>query len=308
MEEHRLHSDNDLELAKHLDNLNSGVDSTSSDPLLAHVEKYKESSGRDVEGKADVWNSLQAKLDSNSQKVDYAPLRLVTSRLLGIAATVLVAAVAAWFWLSPGSEIVEYVALAGEGNTTVLLEDGTNILLRQNSRLNRVDEHSFELDGEAFFVVAHNPDRVFRVYGNEGSIEVLGTEFNVDTRLGKLNTYLKNGSIRLTSSSNFIDLVPGNAAVIENGRASLENNPSEREYLDWQLGYLELSQTQVEAAIEELTQHFNIKINMPSNLIGETISGSLSLENLETSLNDLGLVLNGAFEKQDESTYNFITK
>lgn len=94
------------------------------------------------------------------------------------AAAVVVAAVAVVLWLQPRTVTVPYGSMQ-----TVELADGSVVELSSGSRLTYSnfigrDERRVELEGEAFFDVAH-AERPFIVETFNASVSVLGTRFNV---------------------------------------------------------------------------------------------------------------------------------
>lgn len=109
------------------------------------------------------------------------------------AAALIFLVAAGWLWFSgqPGEEkrttqradwIVKQTTPAMR--SVITLGDGTKIWLNADSRLEfprtfRKNERRVVLDGEAFFEVAHNPEKPFIIELDKGTIRVLGTSFNV---------------------------------------------------------------------------------------------------------------------------------
>ncbi|SDF50781.1 FecR family protein [Mucilaginibacter pineti] len=71
----------------------------------------------------------------------------------------------------------------------IVLEDGTQVFLNSASKLtvykdfNKNDREVF-LSGEAFFDVAHNKKKPFKVFTEKFNVKVLGTSFNIKTYKG----------------------------------------------------------------------------------------------------------------------------
>ena len=70
------------------------------------------------------------------------------------------------------------------------MDDGTKIILNRNSRFTYsdaygTDQRKVNLEGEAYFEVAKNPERPFIVDMGNASIRVLGTTFSVKADKGK---------------------------------------------------------------------------------------------------------------------------
>jgi hypothetical protein len=104
------------------------------------------------------------------------------------------------------------------------LSDGTKIWLNSETKIKYpkylVDnKRVIELEGEAYFEVAHNPNKPFVVNTKKGIVKVLGTKFNIMAYNDeKLNvTTLIEGSINLChkfDKESAINLKPGNQAKI----------------------------------------------------------------------------------------------
>lgn len=88
------------------------------------------------------------------------------------------------------------------GDFHLVLSDGTQVAINAESKLRypiRFDSISRNVyvSGEAYFKVAHDASRPFRVHTSKGVVEVLGTEFNVRdyAEEKKVETTLAEGSV-----------------------------------------------------------------------------------------------------------------
>jgi len=85
-----------------------------------------------------------------------------------------------WDGPSVGASVLS--TTVGE-NRKVVLDDGSTIVLGGNTRLAVTmlkDTRSIELaNGEAFFTVAKDPTRPFKVHAGDATVVAVGTEFNV---------------------------------------------------------------------------------------------------------------------------------
>jgi len=120
----------------------------------------------------------------------------------GGAAAASVAAVAIGFSLVSGddAEAETYATAPGE-TRTFLLADGTNMRLnadskatvRQSRRARRVEMH----EGEAAFDVTHDPARPFMIASGDQEIRVVGTEFTLRRRDGKMSLTVRRGVVEV---------------------------------------------------------------------------------------------------------------
>src|SRR5690606_26694388 len=113
------------------------------------------------------------------------------------------------------------------GQYHLVLPDGTHVWLNAASTLTyaisgAVQERLVQLDGEAYFEVARDPNRPFRVASRGQVVEVLGTHFNVNSYLDEplVRTTLVEGSVKVIGSANqqSVVLSPGEQARWTEGK------------------------------------------------------------------------------------------
>jgi ferric-dicitrate binding protein FerR (iron transport regulator) len=102
------------------------------------------------------------------------------------------------------AQVIEFKTPKGQ-HSELLLPDGTFVSMNFDSKLKYYISREkaiqeVELNGEAFFKVAKNKQRVFRVITENMKVNVLGTEFNVKAyhKDLKTETTLLEGSIEIT--------------------------------------------------------------------------------------------------------------
>lgn len=140
----------------------------------------------------------------------------------------------------------ELVTQKGE-QKSFQLSDGTNITLAADSKVRlspdyRTGEREVYLSGEAFFDVAANPDRPFRVHVNETITEVLGTQFNVISypQDQTVQVVVVEGSVglRATKINEEILLKPGELGSFTLGKKLSVRKVDVRTYVGWREGKL----------------------------------------------------------------------
>ncbi|MFT4535718.1 MAG: transmembrane sensor, partial [Saprospiraceae bacterium] len=183
---------------------------------------------------------LRTKIESESisKKSNIIPFRISSTWRI-VASFLIVAGVGLWTYTSSGIVNQEIVWTTLEEQKDILLEDGTEVILNKNSRLSYVDSdvRNVQLDGEAFFNVTKKPidNEAFTVTTKDLVVQVLGTQFNVNTEDQKTSVYLDEGKVNLNLGENQsppIQMEPGYLVsyaktlnkVIENRKAdALEN-------------------------------------------------------------------------------------
>lgn len=314
-EEQLPHNDPDLKLAQTIGRARangtplSELDDLLVQPLLEHRER--EHQRINSTDKQQVWQKITETTVSQNKK---APIyRLITPKNFrwAAAAVVLIAALFSFlyleFWQQP-----ELLAQSGDSIKTVQLADGSTVTLRPHSRLFEVKQTAsillYKLKGEALFEVTPKPHRTFSVKAKNGRVSVLGTRFILSSWGNRMRVFLDEGlvSVQPAQEDSAIMLHPGEAVSITgSGNINRIPNANAREFTDWLNRQLIFNSKPAKQIARELEQQFNISISLPGGIANNRLSGQLSLESLQASLNDLGLVLGGSFVSTGERGYSF---
>ncbi|WP_353186146.1 FecR domain-containing protein, partial [Parapedobacter lycopersici] len=104
------------------------------------------------------------------------------------------------------------------GTYQLTLSDGTKVWLNAMSELRFPvqfggKERRVFLKGEAYFEVAHDANRPFRVAVNDTEVEVLGTHFNINS-YAQVTTTLVEGSVKIYKEEEEQLLTPGQEAKV----------------------------------------------------------------------------------------------
>lgn len=193
-------------------------------------------------------------------------------------------------------------ALAGQ-RITITLQDGTQVWLNSNSTLRYPTQFDkgtrrVELDGEAYFDVAHDKKHPFIVTTAHYDIEVLGTEFNVlayqDSPFFK--TSLIEGAVKIYDPDNktlALHLSPSQEATLaENGGELVASTFTDTDFLRWKEGIYAFDDCTFAQIIEQLQHYYGTPITIDNNRLAQfRISGKFRLQDgLETALKNMQLV------------------
>ena len=145
---------------------------------MENSNKYKEILASwkipEVKSKEESWEALQAKL----QQSDKPEVKVIPLWKKAIAFGAAAAVVVAVLLFAPSDDEVRIVAESARQE--VLLPDGSKVILNVKSSLSynqSWEDRVINLDGEAFFEVTKG--QKFTVNTSQGSVNVLGTSFNV---------------------------------------------------------------------------------------------------------------------------------
>lgn len=311
-------NDKDLQLAKQLNAVfeSKGDISGIHDPLIQSLSFFKQKELINIasleDTTSDIWNIIDEKTKPSLRtNINQLPNRKINIRIWATAATVLIAAFLGIFWFT-NLDQPKLVAQAGTNIEYVSLEDGSQITLRPHSSLFEITlsekERTYKLEGEGFFEIAKDVDRPFTVQATKGKITVLGTQFNVSTWGNETLVFLEEGSIRLgDENNNSVILNPGDKATITDSEIIKTSDADIEEFKDWLNNVIVVNRTPLGKVIIEIEHHFGITINLDQiDNKSELISGTIPIENLTTTLSDLGVILEGTFREVNSDTFLFI--
>ena len=153
------------------------------------------------------------------------------------------------------------------GEYRMELEDGTVVWLNSASELEIPtfflgDERRVRLTGEAYFEVARDESRPFRVEAQGVTVRVLGTKFNVAAYPDEENTAttLVEGRVRLANlAGKEVELKPGEQAVasekeIRVGKVNVEN------VISWMAGRYYFHQARLEEIFRQAERWYGVRV------------------------------------------------
>jgi len=182
---------------------------------------------------------------------------------------------------------------------SVVLPDGSTVVLNANSRLTLVSDWSDNstreiwLDGEAFFSVVHKANnQPFKVSTAEGvTVEVLGTTFNIYNRTNGTKVVLNSGQIRLNlptaQSPETILMKPGE--MVEYKEQHFEKKEVDPQlYSAWTDSKIILDHTSLAEMVSMLHDSYGLDVRVSDgSLLKETVSGSMPLGDAEILLQQM---------------------
>ncbi len=204
----------------------------------------------------------------------------------GVAASVLL--LAAWFFWPSAESMVEYQLAKGERKEG-LLPDQSSFVLNAESTLaydaNNWDTNRIlNLKGEAFFKVKKGS--TFKVKTPNGTVQVLGTQFNVWSRKDVLEVSCKSGKVAVLSSEGKVleELNPNNAVRITANtvRKKWELLPTNQ--VNWMNGIFRFKAVPLATVLEELERQFDIKIDASEIDSNEELTCNFQGKDLDAAL------------------------
>lgn len=162
------------------------------------------------------------------------------------------------------------------GEYKLVLHDGTVVWLNAASSIrfpNRFSgkQRAVELTGEAYFEVAHDPQRPFIVTANGSEIQVLGTAFDVKAYQPAITyTTLVNGAVRVAPAGSKGEVLhPGQMARSGNGGLRITTADVEQ-VTAWKNKQIILRDADLRDIMEELSRWYNVEVVYAGDFKGAT--------------------------------------
>ena len=251
------------------------------------------------------WKELEAlikavdelKLPAYNVQEGYARLRLRQNKTtksgaanpfvwLGVLAAAACIAFLLYFSWNSLISTSEFSADLAE-NTRGTLPDGSGFILNDGSSLQFQDRNwesrrVLTLKGEALFDV--NSGNTFQVQTANGTVEVLGTQFNVRVRAGILAVECYEGKVSVSNGKENTSIEMGQSIKFENGRfGSIQSIDHKEPY--WTQGSSNFTDESLNEVFEELARQYSLEIVKPT--ITGRFSGSFTHSNMALALDQV---------------------
>ena len=205
------------------------------------------------------------------------------------------------YYLVDSSQTVgaPFIVKADKGDkATIELPDGTNVVpnsASQLSYLNNFGENGrrVQLNGEAYFKVAHDEKCAFIVQVGDLEVKVLGTSFNVSAYedAKDVTVVLLEGKVGVYAQKTSHIMKPGDK--IEYNKAThkitaTQVHPSD--YIEWTKGNIYFEKESLENIMKTLSRIYDVEIRFDSNkLPNEYFTGTIPGGGIQNALNILML-------------------
>jgi len=127
------------------------------------------------------------------------------------------------------------------------------------------DDREVRVDGEAYFTVAKDEEKPFRVHLPKSTVQVLGTSFNVNTYdSGQVKVALESGAVKLLTNDGDALLRPGMAVRYQSGVRPVATPFNARAVLSWKSGYYVFENTPISEIGDVIARTYRVKVVIDS--------------------------------------------
>ncbi|MBW8243882.1 FecR domain-containing protein [Muricauda oceani] len=178
----------------------------------------------------------------------------------------------------------------------LVLADGTEVYLNSGSTIKfpkrfEGDTRSVELDGEAFFDVAENPNKPFIIRSGEVETTVLGTSFNVNTyeESEQVAVTVATGKVKVVSGESEVLLLPNEQGVFDKKSKSISKKKIDiAAFLHWKDGIIHFEDAELSEVLETLERWYGVSFVVDNENIGDChLTASYNNERLSAVLESI---------------------
>lgn len=195
--------------------------------------------------------------------------------------------------------------------STVYLKDGSKVILNANSKLIypeqfSINERVVRLEGEAFFVVAKDSDRPFKVVTSNLTTMALGTSFNINTNSDQVHVALLTGKVLVYNNTDMDKtkaiLTPGQDVYFnENNNELVKGEFDEHLILGWKNQTIVFKKASEDLVISTLEEWYNVDINTKNQAsLNWDYSGEFKNMDLDNVLRSIGFTMDFRYKIEEQ--------
>ncbi len=186
----------------------------------------------------------------------------------------------------------------------IVLTDGTRVMLNSNSTLTYNSDFAqnryIELEGEAYFKVAKDPDHPFIVKSGQVETRALGTAFNVKTTEASVDVLLTEGSVEVSvidHEDQVIRLEPmqKTAYSVQKG-LGVPSFQKDMTDMAWTRGIIFFKETPISEVLRTLENWYDVQIDVSGGYEEVKYSGEFDNEYLSNVLKSMSQALDMTYE------------
>ncbi len=170
------------------------------------------------------------------------------------------------------------------GQYKITLPDGSKVWLNAASSLKYPvvfsgKERRVEITGEAYFEVAKDALRPFKVQLNQMEVEVLGTHFNINSYTDEetVRTTLLEGKVKVTTAGESNFLQPGQQAQLKpSGNMKIVNDVNLEETVAWKDGNFQFENSDIKSVMRQLARWYDVEVSYQGSNISKHFIGGIS--------------------------------
>ena len=299
MKKENLHNNSDTFLAKWLEGEltdNELKNLVSPEDFVAYLKLKK-----GLETKALLERPIDTTFSEIEKRISNKKIKvrpLYFNWAIGIAASIIV--FFGLFTIIDNGEVVIETSY-GESKSIALI-DGSEVILNSKSKIvydkeDWKNDRQLYLDGEAYFKVAKG--KTFTVKTNNGSVTVLGTQFNVNSTKDFFDVVCYEGKVRVSTLDSEHVLLPTDAVRKVSENNSKISKTSEK-IPAWIYGESTFKSVPLRYVLSALEDEYKVRFDTESIDNSEIFTGSFPHDSLNIALKTVFETLNITYTEKEK--------
>ncbi len=197
------------------------------------------------------------------------------------------------------------------------LADGTKVWVNKGSSISfpktfNGAERRVKLDGEAFFDVARDTEHPFIIESNSGTVQVLGTSFNVRDLKGakEMQVQVVTGKVvvQIDAINSKTTLIKNQKGIYNKAKKTLTTVPDKlHNSIAWKTNHLRFEKTALSQVITELELFYSVDIKLEDpNLENCSVNLNIIKLNTQAAMETISDVFSMKLEKEKTGSYRLI--
>ena len=210
-----------------------------------------------------------------------------------LAGGVVVAASLALVMVLPGLRTsASQVTVSGDAAREVAMGDGSRIMLAPHSRLTVAGDR-LAIEGEARFVIRHDPARSLTVAAGPLTIEDIGTTFDVAVSGSAVRIAVNEGNVAVigTDGTRAVQLEQGNGLIYGKALGTRQVAAQGLGLSGWTNGALSYVDAPLPVVAEDIARLTGMPVSVAAPLRTRRFSGSLTLAKGTDAAHDLATLM-----------------
>ncbi|QEC45220.1 FecR family protein [Pseudobacter ginsenosidimutans] len=217
--------------------------------------------------------------------------------------------------LAVKSNLLNEIATSTGSQYKLTLPDGSRVWLNASSSVKYPvaftgEERVVSVTGEAFFEVAKDPKKPFRVKVGEMLIDVLGTSFNVNAYDNEplVKTTLLEGSVKVSNKKGAVLLLVNQQSQMKlNEDLVIKRSVNTEETIAWKNGYFYFDKVELPIILREFARWYNLDVVYEGAIPDEklliilkrssslqSVLGALQINNIDFAMEGRKLIIRSA--------------
>jgi ferric-dicitrate binding protein FerR (iron transport regulator) len=207
------------------------------------------------------------------------------------------------------------IAVERGQKANVTLPDGSKAWLNSQSKLTysadfNVKKRELQLEGEAYFEVAHNPQKPFIVRSKDMAVEALGTAFSVKAYAedSLISSILMRGKVRITTPSGELTLLPNEKVMYDKTSHTMKQSKVTNavNFTGWIHNELRFENESLADIAKSIQRMYNVDVTFASeNIKNQRYTGTVNNKSMESVLNFIKLTSPVSFKIDNQQVTLF---